>query len=243
MGKKRALITGGGSGIGLATAKRLSADGCDVVVAGRNQDRLGATGFESLVMDVTDEASVNSAFARIGGFDILVSNAGSAQTAPLLRTSLTSWNSMLAVNLTGAFLCAKAAIPYMVDRGWGRFIVVASTSSLRAYSYTGAYASAKHGVLGLVKTLAVELAKTGVTANAICPGFTQTDILSRSIENIVSKTGRSPEEALSALVECNPMQRPVDPSEVAHAVSWLADPRSASTNGVALPVDGGELAS
>jgi len=243
MKSKRVLITGGGSGIGLATAKRLRDDGYDVVISGRSKARLDRAGFESVVMDVTDEASVNSAFAQIGGVDILINNAGNVKTAPLLKTSLSDWSDMLNVNLTGAFLCAKAAIPHMVDKGWGRFIVIASTSSVKAYPYTGAYASAKHGVLGLVKTLALELAKTGVTSNAVCPGFTQTDILSRSVDNIVDKTGRSPEEALKALVKDNPMKRAIDPSEIAHAVAWLLDDRSASMNGVMLPVDGGELIS
>lgn len=243
MKTKRALITGGGSGIGLATANRLDEEGYDVIIAGRSKARLVATKFQNVVMDVTDEASVSDAFKEIGGVDIVVSNAGSAKTTPLLKTSLEQWNDMLRVNLTGAFLCAKAAIPYMVDQGWGRFIVIASTSSVKAYPYTGAYASAKHGVLGLVKTLALELAKTGVTSNAILPGFTQTDILTRSIDNIVEKTGRSPEEAMQALVKDNPMKRAIMPSEVAHAVSWLADDRSTSTNGIALPIDGGELIS
>lgn len=243
MKTKRALITGGGSGIGLATANRLHEDGFDVVISGRSKARLDKTKYESVVMDVTDEASVNGAFKKIGGIDILINNAGNAQTAPLLKTSLDQWNGMLNVNLTGAFLCAKAAIPHMIDKGWGRFIVIASTSSVKAYPYTGAYASAKHGVLGLVKTLALELAKTGVTSNAICPGFTETDILKRSIDNIVAKTGRTPEEALKALVKDNPMKRAIAPSEIAHAVSWLVDDRSGSSNGIALPIDGGELIS
>ena len=243
MKTKRALVTGGGSGIGLATAHRLNEDGYEVIISGRSKKRLDKAKFQNVVMDVTDETSVTSAFEQIGGIDILISNAGNALTAPLLKTPLKQWNDMLSVNLTGAFLCAKAAIPHMVEKGWGRFIVIASTSSVKAYPYTGAYASAKHGVLGLVKTLALELAKTGVTSNAICPGFTQTDILTRSIDNIVSKTGRSPEEALKALVKDNPMKRAIAPAEVAHAVSWLVDDRSGSTNGVALPIDGGELIS
>lgn len=243
MKTKRALITGGGSGIGLAAAHRLKEDGFDIIISGRSQARLEATGFQFVTMDVTDEASVDKAFSSIGGVDILVNNAGNAQTAPLLKTSLSTWNDMLAVNLTGAFLCAKAALPYMVDQGWGRFIVIASTSSVKGYAYTGAYASAKHGVIGLVKTLAIELAKSGVTSNAICPGFTETDILQRSIDNIVKKTGRSPDEALKALVKGNPMKRAIQPKEVAHAISWLADTRSASANGLTLPIDGGELIS
>lgn len=240
---KRALITGGGSGIGLAAAHKLSEDGFDVIVSGRSKRRLEATGYNFVTMDVTEEASVNNAFNSIGGIDVLVSNAGAAKTASLLKTPLSTWNEMISVNLTGAFLCAKAAIPHMIEQGWGRFIVIASTSSMKGYPYTGAYASAKHGVVGLVKTLAIELAKTGVTSNAICPGFTETDILHNSINNIVEMTGRSPDEALKSLVKNNPMKRAIHPDEVAHAISWLANPQSASANGLTLPIDGGELIS
>lgn len=240
---KRVLITGGGSGIGLAAAHRLKEDGHEVIISGRTDERLRKTGFEYVVMDVVSEASVIKAFDALGPVDVLISNAGSAQTAPVLKTSLEMWNTMLAVNLTGAFLCARAALPAMIEKKWGRFIVVASTSSLKGYPYTGAYSSAKHGVLGLVKTLALELAKTGVTSNAVCPGFTQTDILKRSVNNIVSKTALSPEDALAALVKSNPMKRAIQPSEVANAISWLVDERSGSINGHSLPIDGGELIS
>ena len=149
---------------------------------------------------------------------------------------------MLAVNLTGAFLCAKAGIPAMIERGWGRFIVVASTSALKGYAYTGAYTSSKHGALGLVRTLAIELAKTGVTANAVCPGFTETELLGRSVETIVATTGMDHEQARAALLASNPMERAVTPAEVAAAVSWLAGDEAGSTNGQAIVIDGGELA-
>jgi len=243
MSSKHAFVTGGGTGIGLACARRLSADGYRVTISGRNEKRLAESGFDYVVMDVTDEDSVHQAFDQVDLVDVLVNNAGEAETAPLLKTSLKMWQSMLDVNLTGAFLCAKAAIPQMIDRGQGRFIVIASTASLVGYSYTGAYTSAKHGVLGLVKTLALELAKTGVTANAVCPGFTRTEMLDRSIENIVKKTGCSSEEALQKLVQGNPMQRPVEAEEVADAVSWLASDGASSVNGTSIPIDGGEVIS
>ncbi len=242
MTAKHALVTGGGSGIGLAVARRLSEDGFRVTVSGRTEQALADSGFAYVVMDVSDERQVNAAFASIDPVDVVVSNAGQAKTAPVLKTSLKLWQEMLAVNLTGAFLCAKAGIPAMIERGWGRFIVVASTSALKGYAYTGAYTSSKHGALGLVRTLAIELAKTGVTANAVCPGFTETELLGRSVETIVATTGMDHEQARAALLASNPMERAVTPAEVAAAVSWLAGGEAGSTNGQAIVIDGGELA-
>ena len=242
MAAKHALVTGGGSGIGLAVARRLSEDGFRVTVSGRTEQALADSGFAYVVMDVSDERQVNAAFAGIGPVDVVVSNAGQAKTAPVLKTSLKLWREMLAVNLTGAFLCAKAGVPAMIERGWGRFIVVASTSALKGYAYTGAYTSSKHGALGLVRTLAIELAKTGVTANAVCPGFTETELLGRSVDTIVATTGMDREQARAALLASNPMQRAVTPAEVAAAVSWLAGSEAGSTNGQAIVIDGGELA-
>lgn len=243
MNSKHALITGGGSGIGLACAKRLEADGHQITIAGRNEAQLKAAGYNYVVMDVTNEESVDNAFSSIKPVDILISNAGAAQTAPLLKTPLSMWTAMLDVNLTGAFLCAKAGIPNMVDQGWGRFIVIASTSALKGYAYTGAYTASKHGAMGMVKTLAIELARSGVTANAICPGFTETDLLSRSIENIVKTTKMNEDEALKALLKDNPMGRAIQPDEVAASVSWLCSSDADSTNGQPIVIDGGELAS
>lgn len=242
MTAKHALVTGGGSGIGLAVARRLSEDGFRVTVSGRTEQSLADSGFAYVVMDVSDEQQVNAAFAGIDPVDVVVSNAGQAKTAPVLKTPLSLWQEMLAVNLTGAFLCARAGIPAMIDRGWGRFIVVASTSALKGYAYTGAYTSSKHGALGLVRTLAIELAKTGVTANAVCPGFTDTALLNRSVDTIVSTTGMDREQAKGALLASNPMQRAVTPAEVAAAVSWLAGSEAGATNGQAIVIDGGELA-
>lgn len=242
MATRHALVTGGGSGIGLAVARRLREDGFCITVSGRTERTLAASGFAYVVMDVTDEDQVNAAFASLEPVDLVVSNAGQAQTAPLLQTPLDLWQAMLAVNLTGAFLCARAAIPAMIERGWGRFIVIASSAALKGYAYTGAYASAKHGVLGLVRTLAIELAKTGVTANAVCPGFTDTPLLSRSIDTIVGTTDMNREQAKGALLASNPMARAVTPVEVAAAVAWLAGSEAGATNGQAIVIDGGELA-
>jgi len=243
METKRALITGGGSGIGLAIANTLDMAGFEVIVSGRNEQTLVDSGHNYVVMDVTKEQSVNDAFSKIEPVDVLVSNAGNAQTAPLLKTPLEMWENMLAVNLTGSFLCAKAGIPAMVEKGWGRFIVVASTSALKGYAYTGAYSASKHGSLGLIKTLAIELAKSGVTSNAVCPGFTDTDLMSRSIETIVKTTKMNKEQAHAALLKDNPMQRAIQPEEVASAVAWLASDGAGSTNGQSIVVDGGELIS
>lgn len=238
---RTALITGGGSGIGLAIAQQLALEGIAVTVTGRNEDRLKDSGFDYVVMDVTDEASVNRTFADKDPFDIVVSNAGAAKTAPAMKTSLDLWQDMIAVNMTGAFLCAKAALPAMAEKRYGRFIVVASTSALKAYPYTMAYTASKHGALGLVRSLAAEFATTGVTCNAVCPGFTDTEIVSASIRNVMEKTGRSESEARQAFVKDNPMKRLVSPAEVASAVSWLCSDGAAAVNGQSIIIDGGEL--
>ncbi|HFB54828.1 MAG TPA: SDR family oxidoreductase [Hellea balneolensis] len=244
---RHALITGGGSGIGLACAQRLSRDGYKVTIAGRHEDRLKAAKFPYVVMDVTSAESIQDGFTAAinqnGPIDIVISNAGAAQTAPALKTSQDMWDTMIAVNLTGAFLCAQAALPPMVEQGFGRFIVIASTAALKAYPYTMAYTAAKHGVLGMVKGLAVELAKTGVTCNAICPGFTDTDIVRGAVKNIMDITGRSQEKALSAFIKDNPMNRLIAPDEIADSASWLCGKGASSVNGQAIIIDGGECIS
>ena len=240
---KRALITGGGSGIGLAIARSFVENGITVTIAGRNAARLKQTGLPFIELDVTDEASVIAGVKQCGPIDILVANVGAAVTAPALKTTRQVWDEMIAVNLTSAYLCAREALPQMVERGWGRFIVIASTASLKGYAYTGAYTAAKHGVIGWVKTLAIELAKTGVTSNAICPGFTDTALVSDAIDNIVQQTGRSKEQALKALVKNNPMGRLIDPAEVAQTALWLASDGASAINGQTIAVDGGESTS
>lgn len=241
--KRRALITGGGSGIGLAIAKTFATAGYEVMVSGRTVSRLKDSGFAYVEMDVTDEQSVIDGVKSAGPLDIFVANAGAAATAPALKTSREIWNQMIALNLTSLYFCAREAIPQMKDRGWGRFISVASTASLKAYAYTGAYAAAKHGALGWIKTLALELAKTGVTANAICPGFTDTKLVDDALDNIADKTGRSRDDTLKAFVKDNPMGRLIAPQEVATASLWLASDGAASVNGQAIVIDGGETAS
>lgn len=241
MGKGKALVTGGGSGIGLAIARRLADEGYVPVVTGRNTAKLAATNFDYAVMDVTDRAQIAEVVESHGPFAVVVSNAGIAPTAPALRTSPDMWDSTITTNLTGAYNVAMATLPEMVKAGNGRFIAIASTSALRAYNYTMAYAASKHGVLGLVRSLALELAKYGVTCNAICPGFADTDIVRDAVRNIVEKTGRTEEQALAAFTADNPMGRLISPDEIATTVAWLCSDAAASVNGVALPIDGGEL--
>jgi NAD(P)-dependent dehydrogenase (short-subunit alcohol dehydrogenase family) len=239
--QKRVFITGGGSGIGLAIARRFDASGYNVTIAGRSVSKLKGSGLPYVEMDVTDEASTIAGIRSAGPIDIFIANAGNAETVPALKTPRETWDRMIALNLTSTYLCAREAIPQMVERKWGRFITIASTASLKAYAYTGAYAAAKHGQLGWIKTLAVELAKTGVTANAICPGFTDTPLITGAIDKIVSKTGRNREEATGAFTKENPTGRLVKPEEVAEAALWLASEGAASVNGQAIVIDGGEM--
>ena len=246
---QHAVITGGGTGIGAAIASMLSASGAMVTVMGRRMGPLekvaaGLHNGAAIAIDVTNEASVSAAMetARARApVTILVNNAGAAETAPLAKTSTDLWNRMIALNLTGTFLCSRALLPDIIAAPHGRIISIASTSGLKGYAYTGAYAASKHGVIGLTRTLALELAKTGATANAICPGFADTDLVQRSLDVIEAKTGLSRLEALQQLVKDNPQKRLIQPDEVAACALWLCDPLSASVNGQSIAVAGGEV--
>jgi NAD(P)-dependent dehydrogenase (short-subunit alcohol dehydrogenase family) len=250
---QHAVVTGGGRGIGAAIAQALAREGATVSVLGRDAGRLAAqvaalggdANAHAVGVDVADEASVRSAFAavrqRFGRVDILVNNAGQAKSAPLARTDLAHWQDMLAVNLTGTFLCTREVIAEMTRRGSGRIVNVASTAGLLGYAYVSAYCAAKHGVIGLTRAAAIEAAKSGVTVNAVCPGYTETEIVQDAVANIVAKTGKSEAEARAALVARNPQGRMIQPDEVAAAVLWLCLPGSGSITGQAIAVAGGEV--
>ncbi|MBK7015594.1 MAG: SDR family oxidoreductase [Sulfuritalea sp.] len=249
---RHAVVTGGGRGIGATIARALVEQGAAVTLMGRNaatlEDeaaRLRPLGkVHCQAVDIADAESTTAAFAAaaqaLGPVTLLVNNAGQAVSAPIGKTDLALWNRMLSVNLTGSYLAIHAVLPGMLEQGWGRIVNIASTAALKGYPYVAAYCAAKHGVLGLTRALALELAKKPVTVNAVCPGYTETDIVRDSIANIRAKTGRSEAEALAELVKHNPQGRLVQPAEVANAVLWLCLPGSESISGQAISVAGGE---
>ncbi len=238
---RRALVTGGAKGIGRAIADRLAASGATVAIIGRDGAALAASGHPHAMADVTDEGAFCAAIERLGPFDILVNNAGAAVSAPFKRHTRADWDSMLAVNLTACFTAIQAVLPGMVERGWGRIISVASTAGLKGYPYTAAYCAAKHGLVGLTRALAVETACTGVTVNAVCPGFTDTAMADRAAATISGKTGQSAADARAALARTNPQGRLIHPDEVAAAVLYLAGDDAAGLTGQSLALAGGEV--
>jgi NAD(P)-dependent dehydrogenase (short-subunit alcohol dehydrogenase family) len=246
---RHVVVTGGASGIGAAIAERFANAGAPVTIIGRNIERLRATaerlGAYAARADVTVrdevEAAMSGAVAAQGPIHILVNNAGSAEAASFPNTDQTLWDRMIAVNLTGTYLCTHAVAGAMVAAGDGRIVNIASTASLTGYAYVSAYCAAKHGVLGLTRSLALEFARKGVTVNAVCPGYTDTELVERSIDNIVASTGRNRDDAMAELMKVNPQRRLVKPDEVADAVLWLCGPNAASVTGQAIAIAGGEV--
>ena len=256
MNKRHVVVTGGGTGIGSAIASELGAAGMYVTVMGRRLEPLqniarainsglGEESAQAISCDVTSESAVAEAFKhaveRFGPVDILVNNAGMAPTAPFHKISLQGWREVNAVNLDSVFLCSQQVLKGMQDKRWGRIINIASSAAQKGYAYVSAYCAAKHAVLGLTRALALENATKGVTINAVCPGYTDTEIIRESVANIVAKTGRSEEQALATFTKTNPQGRLVQPAEVAATVLWLCQDTSAAITGQAISVSGGEV--
>jgi 3-hydroxybutyrate dehydrogenase len=248
---KTALITGGGRGIGREIALTFARHGARIAVAARTAEQveqvaaeLGDNAF-ALVCDVSDPESVKRMFGemreRLGDADILVNNAGIAESATIVNTTDELWHKHLSINLSGTFYCTRAALPAMLKKGWGRVINVASIAAKTGAPYIAAYSASKHGVLGLTRSIGLEVATTGITVNAICPGYVDTEMVSRGIEQITKKTGRSAEEALDALKKMSPQNRLVTPEEVAALALLLASDEGRGINGQGINIDGGTV--
>lgn len=250
---RHALVTGGAGGIGSAITRALLDQGASVTILGRDARALERTvealrGFGaigSVRADVADADAVATAFAdartRFGPTDILINNAGAAESAPFRKTDAALWRRMMSVNLDGTFYCMREALPAMVESHWGRIVNVASTAGLAGSRYVSAYCAAKHGVVGLTRAVALEVTTQGVTVNAVCPGYTDTDMTARTVANIVARTGATPAQALAQLTSENPERRLLTPEEVAHAVVCLCLPGSDAITGQAIAVAGGEV--
>lgn len=249
---KHALVTGGARGIGLAISRMLLENGARVTMLGRDAKKLEASAREMAKLgeiacasaDVTDANAVAEAFSQarsgFGPIQILVNNAGQAGSAPFLKTDAKLWRQMMSVNLDGTLHCTQVALPDMLSAGWGRIVNIASVAGLRGAPYISAYCASKHAVIGLTRALALEVAAKGITVNAVCPGYTDTDMVELAVANIIKKTGRTGEEARAELASHNPQKRLVQPEEVANAALWLCLPGSEAITGQAIVVAGGE---
>ena len=246
---KHAVITGGGSGIGLAIATRLIEEGIAVSITGRNAARLddaaAKIGANAIVMDVCDEGSVTSSMAkaveRFGKIDIVIANAGIAEGQNIQRSTLDFWRNIMSTNLDGAYLTIREGLRHMPINTWGRVIAISSIAGIKGLKGAHAYTASKHGVVGLIRALSEDHAKRPVTFNALCPGYVDTDIITRNIDTISSKTGISADQARDMMVSLNPHDRLIAPSEVAAAVAWLCGPGSDSVDGQAIPISGGPI--
>lgn len=253
--RHHAVVTGGGRGIGAAIAHELAAMGASITLLGRSLDHLERSAahlvarfsarVHTVQCDVSDADSVAEAFATardvLGDVHILVNNAGQAESAPFAETTREVWDRMLAVNLTGHFLCTSQVLPAMIASRDGRIVNIASTAGLKGYSHTAAYSAAKHGVVGLTRALAAETAKLGITVNAVCPGYTDTDMARSAENNLVQKRGKTAEEARLMIARTIPRGSIIRPEEVAAAVGWLCSPRASAITGQAIVVAGGEV--
>lgn len=250
---RHALITGASRGIGAAIAMTLAKQDCLVTLVGRSETDLAAVAAslpaqakpKLLVVDVTNSAEVNAAFQQArqthGPIQILINNAGQAASAPLLRTDDELWHRIMAVNLHGTFYCSRAALGDMLEVGWGRIVNIASIAGQKGYAYISAYAASKHAVIGLTRSLAIEVAKKNITVNAVCPGYTETNLIKYSMETIIAKTGMTEAQVREDFTKHNPQARLLQPQEIADAVGFLCTAAAQSINGQSLSISGGEV--
>lgn len=249
MKKPTALVTGGGRGIGAAVARHLSAQGMGVVVTGRTRAEIDAvaadTGGLAVAADLSDRASVDAMLERVGRevgrIDVLVNNAGVGESAPLAELTDELWDRVMEVNATAPLRLCRALVPAMVEAGWGRVITVASNAGVTGYRYAAAYCASKHAVVGMTRALALDLARTGVTVNAVCPGWVQTRMSREATERIAHKTGRTVEQAEASLTRMSPQGRMLEPDEVAHTVAMLCSEGARGIHGQCIVIDGGQV--